>query len=115
MSRVANAFYTISRLSQALCDSLEHLAPLGFWDNIDYYCARDSIRTQPMNNNFRKKRSDHRFERNMHLGTSTNVHERPQPSSMVLNHHKPPQDALRALWMFVDIAAVDGSCVEEMT
>ena len=96
-----------------LHDTLEHLGPLGFQNNTDHDCVRASIET--VRNNFRRDRSKHHFDRNLHLGTSTIDHERPQPSRVILHHHKPSQDALWAPWMFVDVVTVDGSCVEEMT
>ena len=96
-------------------DSFEHLGSLGLQNNIDCNCVRASIQPEPTNRNFSWNRSERHFDRNLHLGTSTIDHERPQPSRMILNHHKPPQDALWALWMFVDVAIDDGSCVEEMT
>ena len=96
-------------------DTSEYLAPLGFQNNTDHDCVRASIETEPVSNNFRRNRSEHHFDRNLHLGTSTIDHERPQPSRAILNHPKPSQDALWTLWMFVDVAIVDGSCVEEMT
>ena len=98
-----------------LYDSFEHLGWLGLQNNIDCNCVRAYTQPEPTNKNFRWNRPEHHFDRNLHLGTSTIDHERPQPSRMILNHHKPPQDALWALWMFVDVAIVDGSCVEEMT
>ena len=75
-------------------DSFEHLGTLGLQNNIDCDCVRTSMLAESMNSNFRRNHSEYHFDRNLHLGTSTIDHERPQPSRMILNHHKPPQDSL---------------------